>query len=224
MAKLDNSGIRTAKKTVARWFHGSETRRFLPLSGAGLAVSRAEERAILAAAERYIAARFDRLNGQLALALMLTVGVPTLHAFHGDRLPAALSPPSGAVALASFTLGGAAMLWAAWRYERSVLDLRDGVALALRERDAGSALPPIVPEERDRTIRHMAAIAFVLAGLLLLWPLAGAVPEWSGPGAARWLTTAGGFVAGLLLWIFGYAAVWALWLRGRSAPPEDRAR
>lgn len=223
MARLDNSGIRTAKKTVALWFGGGEARVFLPLSGAGLAVDRAEERAILAAAEPYIADRYDRLNGQLALAVMLTVALPVLHRFFGERLLGALSPPSGTVTIAGVTLGGLAALLAAWRYERAVMDLRDGVALALRERDAHGALPPIVPEERERSIRWLAGLAFGLAGLLMLWPLAGAVVERLGPGASSLLATAGGFVAGLLLWILGYAVVWALWLRGRPTPPENRA-
>jgi hypothetical protein len=131
------------------------------------------------------------------------------------------------VGIATFTVGGLLMLLAAWHYERSLFDLRDAVALALREKDAGGPLRPIVPGAREPDIRKLGLIAFSLTGLFLLWPLAGALWKRFQPASdvAGWtLEAAAGLVAGPVLGILAFALVWALWLRRASASPEDRTR
>jgi hypothetical protein len=223
MGKLNNAGMRTARKTARRWFCGSGARHFLPLRGPGLPVSRAEELAILAAAEPFIARRFNRLSGQLSLGLMLAVALPLLSIWLGSGKGGA-APSLSLVATAIFSLGGVLMLAAGWRYERAVLDLRDAVALALRERAGGAPAALRMPEGRGPDIRKLGLAAFCLTGLFLLWPL-GAV-LWGGYGAwseaSAWpLDAAAGLACGIVLGIMAFLALWTLWLGRASAAPED---
>jgi hypothetical protein len=221
MAKLDNSGIRIARKTTRRWFCGSAARLFLPLKGPGLPVSRAEELAILAAAEPFIARRFDRLSGQLSLGLMLAVALPLLYIWLGSGKGGA-APSLSLIATATFSLGGVLMLAAGWRYERAVLDLRDAVALALREREEGAPAALKMPEGRGPDIRKLGLAAFCLTGLFLLWPLAALLSGGRGAKAAAWpVDAAAGMAGGIVLGIMAFLALWTLWLGRASAAAED---
>lgn len=226
MARFDNRGIITAKKTVALWFCGTGERRFLPLSGQALAVGQAEERAILAAAEPFIAARAEKLNGQLALGTIAIVALPVLHIFFAKSLLGGLAPSTGTTALAGFTVGGLLMLLAAWQYEKAVLDLRESIALALRERAASGPVPLEVPGARGLDIRLLGKAAFVLGGLILLWPLASSLWPDKGVGFSQgaWpVEAAAGLIGGVLMGILAFSALWALKLRRVSAAAEDGA-
>ena len=122
----------------------------------------------------------------------------------------------GTISAATFSFGGLAMLAAGWSYERSVFDLRDSIAMSLRERTGGAVAALAVPEGREPDLRKLAVVAFLLTGVFMLWPLVSTL--WK--NAAAPLNAASGLALGIALGILLFVTVWVVWLR--PAAPEDR--
>lgn len=110
-----------------------------------------------------------------------------------------------------------------WRWERRIFDLRDGVALSLADRHS----PPLVPtpDRAEPDYRKLSAIAFVLSGAIMLWPM-----MWfaaGGRNAAPSVATVGeaviGALAGAIIGILLFVAALVGWRRRFGTSPENGA-
>jgi hypothetical protein len=210
VAGLNNESIRTAKKNVSRWFAGTDTRVFVPLWGRAIPVTAEEEQAIKAGAEPYIARSHERFTRHLVLQMVSVVVVVTLIYVAKDRYSALDN--KGVDFLADFIVAMTALvkLYEGWCWERSIFDLRDGIALSLADRRGCPLVPDIDRGEPD--YRKLGAIAFLLSGAIILWPMV------SSTAASRNVAVSGDLVVGILSGaVIGILVFAALFLRRRSA-------
>jgi len=171
MARLDNQGIRIAKKNVSRWFVGAETRRFVPRTGGGIPVSGEEELAIRAGSEVFIAKGYDGLSLRLIVHAIIMIGAVTLIYALKARYPTLQNSFTDFIAYGVYAMNALAMFAAAWRWEKSVLDLREAIGFSLLERRPVSAqlferAGPDVPD-----YYRIGAAAFLTSGAIMLWPM-----------------------------------------------------
>lgn len=217
MARLDNSAVRMAKANVDRWIVDTPAGpAFLPGNGQALPMSDDVARAIRAGAEAHIFRSYDTMQKKMWLHIVLFTAT-----FVAVQFAATGQQPGVAAALkylsyGLYSLHGALALIDAWKWERTVFDLRDAIALALRGKVPLAphlAGPRAIVEPNHRVLGTIvfATLApfFVLKGVTL--PTA--IPEWV-PAVSL------GVAIGVMVWVAGHA-----WLQKSGLlAPEDRTR
>jgi hypothetical protein len=206
---------RTARTIVARWFIGGSERKFVPLSAPVIPVSRNEELAITAEAERAVAELHERMSLLLFWTATLAGATPWLGFVLGRRYGWFSGLPTGAGAIGALCIAGIAILWTVWHYERAQFDLRDTIALALRER---RHLALAEPERETLDLRQLSTIVMVLLGAGLFGLVANGLLSLAEKLPA--FRALAGVVAGIA---GGGVLFGGFWLFRRRAAAEDGA-
>jgi hypothetical protein len=212
---------RTAQTIVGRWFIGGAERNFVPLSGPVIPVSRDEELAITADAERAVEQLQGRMSQLLTWTMILAGGTPWLGFELGRRYGWFTSLPTGTGAIGALCLAGVAILWIVLHHERAQFDLRDAIALGLRER---RHLSVPAPDPGLVDLRQLLTIVCVLLGAALLGVVASGLIGMAKLAlvSAPLLRGLAGVAAGVGGGVVLFVGFWLFRLR-RSAAPEDWA-
>ena len=218
MARLDNSPIRTAKANVNRWFTKTPLgTAFLPGNGSALPISEDMALGIRAGAEEFIAQSYANLQKRMAIHAAVIVGIVISIQYikAGQKPP--LSEILSYLSYGLYTLHGLALLHDAWKWEKSVMNLRDAIAHALITK---VPLPPTLAGKQavaEPNYRLLGGITFSVMGFFMLFKGV-TLPDFVSP----WVPAlAAGFVVGILAWIVGFT-----WLQriGALAPKDGPRR
>lgn len=217
MARLDNSPIRLAKANVDRWFAKTPAGpAFLPGNGKALPIDENVALGIRAGAEQFVARSYDDLQKRMLIHMVIIVLIVVAIQYIRSGLDPVLDTILLYISYALYTAHGLFALNDAWKWERSVMDLRDAIAHALREK---VPLPPTLAGGQavvEPDYRLLGGITFSIVALFMLFKGV-KLPDFVSP----WLPAIGvGVVVGIVTWIAGF-----VWLQRIGAlPPEDGPR
>lgn len=206
-----------AKANVDRWIVDTPAGpAFLPGNGHALPMAEDIARAVRAGAEAHIFRSYDALQKKIWLHVILLVITITAVQFAAAGQSPGVARALHYLSYGLYSLHGVFALLDAWKWERSILDLRDAITLALR---GNAPLPPhlagprAIVEPDYRILGTIVAAALAPFFVLKELPLPAFIPGWV-PAVSF------GVAMGLMTWIAGHA-----WLqRSGLLAPEDRTR
>lgn len=209
--------MRLAKANVDRWIVDTPAGpAFLPGDGNALPMTADVARAIRAGAEAHIFRSYDKLQKKMLLHMVLVVVTITAVQFAASGQSSGVGRALRYLSYALYSLHGLFALLDAWKWERSVLDLRDAITLSLR---GNAPLPPHLAGPRAIVEPDYRILGTIVAATLApFFALKGVhlphlVPAWV-PAVSL------GVAMGLMVWIAGHT-----WLqRSGLLAPEDRTR
>lgn len=217
MARLDNSPVYVAKANVDRWFSKTPAGpAFLPGNGKALPVAEDVALGIRAGAEQFVARSYDGLQKRLLIHMFVLLAIIIGIDFIRAGLDPVLDDILLYISYALYTAHGLFALNDAWKWERSVLDLRDAIAHALREK---VPLPPTLAGVHavvEPDYRLLGGITFSIMAVFTLF-IGVKLPEFISP----WVPAIGlGVIVGIITWTAGF-----IWLQRIGAlSPKDGPR